>query len=57
MNKRNEQGQAHGPWEWYYHHLNGNLSYKANYLNGEPHGSWEWYYPNGKLAAIEYFIR
>jgi hypothetical protein len=27
MNKRNEQGQAHGPWEWYYQ--NGNLSFKA----------------------------
>ena len=41
MNKRNEQGKLHGPWEWYYE--NGKLSSKGNYVNG-------------KILEIEYYI-
>ena len=57
MNKYNEQGEQHGPWEEY--HSNGKLWYKANYVNGEPDGIFEWYYySNGsKLHEIEYYIR
>ena len=54
MNKRNEQGQQHGPWEEYY--PNGNVMYKANYVNGKKHGLWEEYYANGNLEVIEYYI-
>ena len=50
MNKYNEQGQKHGPYEWYYE--NGKLGSKANYLNGKRHGPWEEYYENGKLDEI-----
>ena len=50
MNKHNEQGQPHGPWEEYYR--NGNLNCKGNYLNGEPHGIFEWYWFNGLLDVI-----
>ena len=49
MNKLNEQGQKHGPWEWYCHHQNGNLSFKGNFINGKAHGPWEEYLSNGKL--------
>ena len=54
MNKHNEQGQKHGPWERYY--SNGPLRSKGNYLNGKAHGPWEWYYPKGNLSEIEYYI-
>ena len=47
MNKRNEQGERHGPWEAYY--SNGNLGYKGNYINNKLHGPWEKYYRNGEL--------
>jgi hypothetical protein len=33
--------------ESYYN--NGQLSYKANFVNGEKHGYWEDYYTNGQL--------
>ena len=56
MNKRNEQGQRHGPWETYY--LNGNLRYKGNFINGKRHGLCENYgWSNGELEEIEYYIR
>jgi len=55
MNKRNEEGQRHGPWEKYY--SNGKVRLKANFINGKKHGLWEWYWDNGKLAAIRYHIR
>jgi antitoxin component YwqK of YwqJK toxin-antitoxin module len=47
MNKLNEQGQKHGPWERYY--ANGKLRFKKNYLNGQAHGLWEEYNTNGNL--------
>jgi antitoxin component YwqK of YwqJK toxin-antitoxin module len=47
MNKYNEQGERHGPWERYWY--NGKLWYKGNYVNGEKRGPWEWYDENGKL--------
>ena len=50
MNKYNEQGQKHGPWEKYWN--NGELMYKKNYLNGKLHGPWEKYYRNGELDEI-----
>jgi antitoxin component YwqK of YwqJK toxin-antitoxin module len=51
---RNENNQPHGYWEQY--HVNGQLWYKGNYVNGIRHGYWEqyhvlWYkgnYVNGK---------
>jgi len=30
---KNKEGQAHGPWEYYY--PNGKLWYKGKYINGE----------------------
>ena len=48
MNKHNEQGEKHGPWETY--DTNGKLWSKANYLNDVLHGPLEWYYPNGKVS-------
>jgi antitoxin component YwqK of YwqJK toxin-antitoxin module len=52
-NQRNKDGQRHGQWESY--HLNGKLSYKANYKNGKPHGYWEYDYLNAKIL-IQFFI-
>jgi antitoxin component YwqK of YwqJK toxin-antitoxin module len=49
MNKLNEQGEQHGPWEGYYR--NGNLSFKGNYVNGKKHGSFETYHSNGNLSC------
>ena len=60
MNKYNDQGQPHGPFETYY--ANGKLYYKGNYVNGKSHGLWEGYgakyflYLYGKLDEIEYYI-
>jgi antitoxin component YwqK of YwqJK toxin-antitoxin module len=54
MNKYNEKGEKHGPWEEY--HSNGNLMYKENYVNGELHGLSESYYIDGKLWYKRYYI-
>lgn len=55
MNKYNDQGQPHGPFETYYR--NGNLWYTGNYVNGKQHGLWENYCClNGNLDEIEYYI-
>jgi antitoxin component YwqK of YwqJK toxin-antitoxin module len=51
---RNENGERHGYWEWYYD--NGQLSYKGNYVNGKLHGYWESYYSNGQLAYKGFYI-
>ena len=32
MNEYNDKGEKHGPWES--NHINGNLWYKGNYING-----------------------
>ena len=53
MNKYNEQGEPHGPWEMY--HANGKLWSKGNYINNKKHGPWEWYWDNDKLHEIEYY--
>lgn len=50
MNKYNEQGQRHGPWEWYYQ--NGDLWYKANFENGKQNGLFEQYFDNGQIQHI-----
>jgi len=47
MNKYNDKGEKHGPWEQYY--PKGNLWYKENYINGKKHGLYEIYYYNGNL--------
>ena len=57
MNKFNEQGQKHGPWEEEWYWFNGKLKYKGNYLNGQKHGLWEEYWSNGGLEEIRYYIR
>ena len=49
INLYNEQGEQHGYWESYYY--NGQLDYKANYVNGNRHGYWESYYHNGQLSS------
>jgi antitoxin component YwqK of YwqJK toxin-antitoxin module len=46
---RNEQGESHGYWEWYYFD-NGQLCYKGNFVNGKRHSYWEVYYDNGQLC-------
>ena len=51
---RNEKGQKHGHWEYYY--SNGQLCYKGNYVNGKEHGYWEHYYGNGQLSYKLYYI-
>jgi len=51
---RNEKGERHGYWEFYY--VNGQLWCKGNYLNGKLHGYWEYYYTNGKLMYKIYYI-
>ena len=47
MNKYNDKGEKHGPWEKY--HDNVNLMYKENWVNGKAHGIYERYYSNGNL--------
>ena len=47
MNEYNENGEKHGPWEYY---SNGNLWYKENYINGKKHGICEDYYYKGQLS-------
>ena len=54
MNKFNEQGQKHGPWEIYF--LHDKLRYKGNYVNGKQHGLWEWYWFNGKLMYKRNYV-
>ena len=47
INLFDENGNRHGLWESYYD--NGQLYFKANYVNGKEHGYWESYYDNGQL--------
>ena len=48
MNEYNENGEKHGPWEYYY---KGKLWYKENYINGKMHGLCEdYYWGNGQLS-------
>jgi len=47
MNQRNDKGQKHGFWEWYYH--DSKLSCRGTYVNDKSHGYWEDYYPDGTL--------
>ena len=54
MNKFNENGEKHGPWERY--HDNGNLWYKENYINGELHGLYERYSNSGKSYIKQYIL-
>ena len=54
MNKYNEQGEKHGPWESYYE--NGKLSSKENYVNGKQNGLWEHINENGRLLNLYYRI-
>ena len=51
---KNEKGQRHGYWEWYYD--NGQLECKGSYINGQAHGYWEIYDCNGKLESKQYYI-
>jgi antitoxin component YwqK of YwqJK toxin-antitoxin module len=44
---RNENGNRHGYWEYYY--SNGKLAYKGTYVDGNRHGYWEVYHSNGNL--------
>ena len=50
MNGFNDKREKHGPWET--NHINGNLWYKENYINGKLHGLQECYWSNGKLDYI-----
>ena len=54
MNKYNEQGEPHGPWEMY--HANGKLWSKGNYINNKKHGPWEWYWDSGNLMYKRNFL-
>ena len=54
MNKYNDKGEQHGPWEEYY--SNGKLWYKENYVNGKLHGLHEKYYSNGNLDYKENYV-
>ena len=51
---RNEKGEAHGSWEYYW--SNGQLYYKGNYVNGNKHGYWEYYWSSGELNIKIYYI-
>jgi len=48
MNQFNKEGKKHGPWEEY--RDNGNLWYKANFVNGKGHGVCEIYCDSGNLS-------
>ena len=54
MNKFNNKRKRHGPWEG--HHINGNLMYKENYINGKKHGLIEFYWDNGNLNIKQYYL-
>jgi len=57
MNKniepRNDKGERHGYSEVY--HLNGQLWYKGNYVNGNRHGYWEHYFTDGEVYYKGYY--
>jgi len=54
MNKFNDKGEKHGPWEVYWD--NGNLDYKGNYINGKKHGLFEDYWYDGILMYKTNYI-
>jgi len=47
ISPKNDKGQAHGYWEQYW--SNGQLFFKANYVNDKQHGYWEVYHESGTL--------
>ena len=51
MNQRNDKGQRHGPWKWYYNNKT-KLECQGEYVNDTLHGFWKWYYDNGQLDFI-----
>jgi antitoxin component YwqK of YwqJK toxin-antitoxin module len=52
MNKRDENGLAHGPGEY---RTSGGLLYRANYVHGERHGLNEWVYDDGSLRSRRHY--
>lgn len=50
----NDKNQPHGKWIYYY--SNGQLRFKANYINGKPIGYFMTYSNNGRLDFKEYHI-
>ena len=54
MNKYNEQGLEHGPWEDYY--SNGKLYSRGNYVNGKLHGVFDYYFNTGVLCSRRNYI-
>ncbi len=56
----NEQGQAHGYWEW--HHKNGDIMLIADYVNDVPLGYMEYHHKQfvsyvAQLIDYEYYAR
>ena len=51
---RNDKGEKHGYWEYYYY--NGQLYSKGKYVNGNRHGYWEYYHTDGQLDSKIYYI-
>ena len=49
MNKYNDKGERHGPWQkrW----GSGNLMYKGNFVHGKLSGLYKTYNSNGKLCC------
>jgi len=52
---KNDKGQAHGYWEYYYN--NNQLAFKCVYINGERNGFEEFYTLwEGKLREKTYYL-
>lgn len=50
----NKNGNAHGYWETYF--SNGDINFKANYIDGKRYGYWESYWDNGNLYLKGNFV-
>ena len=50
MNKYNEQGKKHGPWERYF--SKDSLQLRIVYENGKQNGLFEQYFDNGQIQHI-----
>jgi antitoxin component YwqK of YwqJK toxin-antitoxin module len=50
MNKYNEQGERHGPWETYF--SKDSLQLRIVYENGKQNGLFEQYFDNGQIQHI-----
>jgi len=50
---RNDKGQAHGYWEYYWY---GNLFRKCVYINGQRNGFDELYDFDGIIAEKNYYL-